>query len=619
MYEHINNLRKLIGSQNISKSEQEEMLKELKKTEKALRIAEFKSKRTLIDKKIITNVLNQTIDELNTKSKKLEQQKHLIEEQVKFKEQLFANVSHELRTPLNGILGMSYLFQETILDKKQQAYIDVIKSSADNLLVIINDILNLSKINAGQVKIMKEPFETTKLYSDLYGLLTVKAKEKNLKLIFETAANIPKLLLGDRTRLSQVLLNLLNNAVKFTHTGQVKLQTTILKDEYSDNSELLFEVIDTGIGMRKEQLDSIFESFVQVHESKERVYEGTGLGLNIVKNLLYLMKGTISVDSQPNVGTRFAVRLPIEVPQKQKKIGTSQIDKTQTPTAWQYKKLIYIEDNKANVLYAKHIFENWHIPLDIAETAEEGRKKLKEKKYDCILSDIKLPDGNGLDLLREIRENEAAINHHTAMIVLTASANEKEEKKAKTIGIHSYISKPFPPNILLNVMYEVLATEDKTNRHRIPSKPQASKNKVELLETSWETQDYLDAIGSVLQNDTQYMLEAIDMFLGDVQVSVNKAKKALQKKDLDSLYFHIHSIKSIAGLVGLKAVKKIAVMIEKHIAELEKQNETMKMQGFEKLALLFEYLRQQIDVDMIHLEKIKSILQEQRLLEMKAS
>ena len=179
MSEHINNLRQLILSQNISKQAQEEMLIELKKTEKKLKIAEFKIKRTLIDKKIITNVLNQTIDELNIKSNKLAQQKQLIEEQVKFKEQLFANVSHELRTPLNGILGMSYLFQETILDKKQQAYIDIIKSSADNLLIIINDILNLSKINAGQVKIMKEPFESTKLYSDLYGLLIVKAREKN--------------------------------------------------------------------------------------------------------------------------------------------------------------------------------------------------------------------------------------------------------------------------------------------------------------------------------------------------------------------------------------------------------------------------------------------------------
>ncbi|MGB1204007.1 MAG: ATP-binding protein [Chitinophagales bacterium] len=615
MSEHINNLRKLILAQNIAKSEQEEMLRELKKTEKKLRVAEFKAKRTLIDKKIITNVLNQTIEELNIKSDKLEQQKALVEEQVKFKEKLFANVSHELRTPLNGILGMSYLFQQTILDKKQQAYVEVIKSSADNLLIIINDILNLSKINAGQVTIMNEPFESTKMYSDLYGLLIVKAKEKNLKLIFETAPNIPRLMLGDRTRISQILLNLLNNAVKFTHEGVVKLRTTILQNEDSSGLELFFEIIDTGIGMKKEQLESIFESFVQVHESKERIYEGTGLGLNIVKNLLYLMKGTISVDSEPNIGTRFAVRLPIEVPLKQKEIPNNKVvDKKKLSPLWKHKKLIYIEDNKANILYAKHIFENWEIPLDIAETTTEGRSKLKQQKYDCILSDIKLPDGNGLELLQEIREDITDINHNTPMVVLTASANEAEEKKAKKMGIHSYISKPFPPNILLEVIIEVLAIKQDAMWN---VKTKKNANELNFLEKSWETENYLDAISSVLQNDTQYMLEAIEMFLDDVKTSVYKIQKALQKKDLDNLYFHIHSIKSIASLVGLKAIKKITVAIEKWIAELENENDEMKIKGFGKLNLLFEYLKQQIDIDVKHLKKVKYILQEKRLLEMK--
>ncbi len=463
---------------------------------------------------------------------------------------------------------------------------------------------------------MKEPFESTKLYSDLYGLLIVKAKEKNLKLIFETAADVPKLLLGDRTRISQILLNLLNNAVKFTHEGTVKLRTKILKS--SDTQELLFEITDTGIGMRKEQLESIFESFVQVHNSKERIYEGTGLGLNIVKNLLSLMKGTIKVDSELNVGTRFVVRLPIEIPLEQDYLSQNSGNNTiKISELWQNKKLIYIEDNKANILYAKHIFENWNIPLDIAENITEGKNKLKHQKYDCILSDIKLPDGNGLEMLEEVLTDNTAINHKTAMIVLTASANEKEEKRALKMGVHSYISKPFPPNCLLKALNEILEIENPSVHLATVSKAYLKTKETNLLNKAWQTKDYLNAMGQVLQNDTQYMLEAIDMFLEEVKISLAKSKKALQKKDLDTLYFHIHSIKSIGGLLGLEAIKKMTTTMEKNIAELEKQQDMLKIGAFEKLRLLFEYLKQQIDIDIIHLEKAKIMLQERRMLEMK--
>ncbi|MFK7903679.1 MAG: ATP-binding protein, partial [Chitinophagales bacterium] len=535
---YIKELEELLQSHTFEEREEKVIAKALKKIQREISFSDFKVNRTLNDKKIITNVLNKTIQDLEDKSLALERQKQLLEEESKFKEQLFANVSHELRTPLNGILGMSYLLEETTLESTQKNYVDVIKSSADNLLVIINDLLNLSKINAGQIQINSEPFSTKKFYSDLHGLLNIKAKEKNLDLNFYVSPNIPQFLLGDRTRLYQVLLNLLNNAIKFTHYGSITLSTSI--DSFAvDSVHLKFEVIDTGIGIPEEKVDSIFESFTQVHNSHDFMYEGTGLGLNIVKQLLSLMHGKIEVQSELNIGTTFTIEIPFQIPSDSL---IQQYHEQQTrlsiPRSWLSKKIIYIEDNKANLLYARNMFANWNIQIDTAEDLKEGGEKLALTKYDCILSDVKLPDGNGLDFIKALRKDLNSFNQNTPVIVLTAGANDKDESISKQLNIISYIGKPFPPATIIKSLNLVFAT----NISRANLSTQQAN--IVTIKPPEKEEEYLAHLRKLMNNNNKNMVEMINIFLKQVPKTLKGMEVGIQSADCDKVHFEAHKIKS---------------------------------------------------------------------------
>ena len=588
---YIEGLENLLQSPTFGERERQVMAKLLKKLQRELVFLDFKVKRTLNDKKVITNVLNKTITDLEEKSLAIEHQKQLLEKESKFKEQLFANVSHELRTPLNGILGMSYLLEETPLKSTQKNYVDVIKSSADNLLVIINDLLNLSKINAGQIQINLEPFSTEKFYSDLYGLLNIKAQEKNLDLNFYVSPNIPKYLLGDRTRLYQVLLNLLNNAIKFTHYGSISLSTNI--EGFANNSVYLkFEVADTGIGIAPEKLANIFESFIQVHENHGFSYEGTGLGLNIVKQLLSLMDGKIEVESEINVGTTFTVQIPFQIPSDSL---IHQYHQQQTrlsiPRSWLNKKIIYIEDNKANLLYAKNMFANWNIQIDTAENLKEGAEKLAVMKYDCILSDVKLPDGNGLDFIKSLREDFNSSNQHTPVIVLTAGANEKGEALSKELNIISYIGKPFPPATIIKSLNLVFATN--ISRANLNTQP------AQILTVESDEEDYLGHLRKLMNDNHENMAEMIDIFLEQVPETLKRIEVGIQSANWEQVHFEAHKIKSSIMVIGLKKLQSLVVKINEY---------SKKRENLYQIPGLYSNFKKQVSLEVKKLETAKQSL-----------
>lgn len=555
------NILILIEALDIDQEAKQNLIDEVKLMQKNLLYTNFKLNRTLKDKDIVTNVLNETINRLEEKSHALTIQAKELEEQSKFKEQLFANVSHELRTPLHGILGMGHLLDRTTLNNVQKGYTDIIKGSADNLLVIINDILSLSEINAGKIKITNNPFSIRKLLSDLETMLEFRTKKKGIKLLFHLSDDFPDFICGDRTRIYQIFLNLLNNSIKFTHQGFIRLKGEVI---YVDGTEtrLQFEVEDSGIGMKEEKLKSIFDSFTRVHDERNKAYEGAGLGLNIIKNFLYLLNGCVEVESEENKGTIFRVQIPFQIPDDQ--VITDLIhhqEDTTIPTEWTKLKFLMIEDNSANILYAKDIFESWNLNLDIFPTLGEAEIAL-EKKYDCILSDVLLPDGNGLDFILKLRKTPSAINNKTPVIILTASANEKGASKAKEANVESYLSKPFPPDFLINEFHRILEIQttptNLENKSHLKKINQSTGVKPESYENS-----FLQTLSKRFKGRTSLMAEMAKIFLDQAPIMKSILETAHEKGDYESIRFEAHKFKSTVNIIGLDSLREFASITEK--------------------------------------------------------
>ncbi len=530
------------------------LTEQLAKLKKEFIKNEFKVKRTIQDKQITKQILEHTITELKIQSENLKHQKALTEEQTAFKEQLFANVSHELRTPLHGILGMSHLLENSTLDKEQRGYTEIIRSSADNLLIIINDLLNLSKINAGKTLLLNEPFSFENLLTDLNGVLTFKAKGKGLNLVITNPPNMTKFLMGDRTRLYQILINLLNNAIKFTEKGYIALNVYVLRKNES-TIDCQFEIKDTGIGIKTGQLNSVFDSFTQLLDSKkENSLEGVGLGLNIVKKLVQLMNGKIKVKSKVGQGTTFSLNLSFDIPAASAiKNLTLHKSAIVIPTAWQDKKILLIEDNEANLVYAQNLFAGGHITLDIAKNLSIAYHKVGQQLYDCILSDVKLPDGNGFELIAKLRGDHSAINQRTPIMVLTASANDKEADYAKKLNVQSYIGKPFPPQLIISEMKKIFKDNNVTISS-LQTMQRPAKNR--------SPEPYFAHLEKNFKNKPSLQIEMFEIFLNQLPMAIEQMGKGLAENDLKVFHYDAHRIKSTINIIGLPKLKPLITKMD---------------------------------------------------------
>ncbi len=541
-------LSQKINEEVASKELSQKMLRQVEKMVKEVVKSEFRLKRTLRDKEISNSVLKNTITEL-------EKQKAVIEKQSRFKEELFASISHEFRTPLHGILGMSQLISRTEMSDKQANFVNVIKGSADNLLVIINDILSLTQMNAGKVELVERPFCLPEFLKEIEGVLKLKAEEKNLFLRLEVVPGTPKNFIGDHTRIYQVLINLLNNSIKFTKKGWILLKIESLENR-ADEADLLITVEDTGIGIEKEKQDQIFEPFSRVHDLEGGVIEGAGLGLNIVKKLMSLLGGKISVESKHGSGTCFKLYLTCKTLDGEiAEICESDLDKIEIPTTWKDLKFLYIEDNPTNILYAKHLFLEWNIQIDIAEDCATSREKFKNNKYDCILSDVKLPDGNGIDLIRDIRENFNSPNYQTPVIILTASASEHERIITQAINIQSYMGKPFRPTHLIKEMKIAIDNYQKEVSEPTYQVPKASKPA--------EKSEYFTSLYKNFGKNLSVVKEMLEIFRTQIPVTLEKLDKHHKEENYEGFYFEIHRIKSTINIVGLPHLLELAMLMER--------------------------------------------------------
>lgn len=375
-------------------------------------------------------------------------EKQKAEEAKNFERLFLANVSHEIRTPMNAIIGMTGLVLKTPLNELQEKYINAIRVSSKNLLVLINDILDLSKIDAGKIELEKIGFGLNEITENVFDILHFKAEEKSLIFNIENEEGIPDILLGDPVRLSQVLLNLAGNAIKFTEKGSVTIKTTIKK---RDEKTLLlnFAVKDTGIGISSDKIDMIFESFTQASSEINRKYGGTGLGLTISKELVEKMRGKIEIESQLGEGTVFNCLIPFDIGYSHE--HTPDVAKEIPIESIKDLKILLVEDNYFNQIVAidtlKDLIPGVHI--DLSENGKEAIDKLSSEYYDLILMDIQMPFMNGYETSLYIRNEMSSPLNKTPIMAMTANAIGDEINRCFASGMDDYIPKPFVPEQLL--------------------------------------------------------------------------------------------------------------------------------------------------------------------------
>ena len=388
--------------------------------------------------------------------KQAELEKLKAEQSEKFKQQFLANMSHEIRTPMNSIIGMTNLLINTDMQGQQQKYLNIIKKSSENLLVILNDILDLSKIEAGKMEFEKIDFLISDVIESAFHTVHFKAEEKQLYVTYVIDEQLPKAVLGDPVRLTQILINLAGNAIKFTEKGKVVISAKLLSTNES-RVEIEFSVADTGIGIPTDKLNKIFESFSQASSDTSRRFGGTGLGLTISKELVELQGGSIRVQSQYGKGATFSFRISYEIGSADR-IGKKMNSETDvSPDVLRGIKILLVEDNQFNQVVAVDTLMDLlkDITIDLAENGEEAILKLHACDYDVILMDIQMPGMDGFEATQQIRKNFAIPKNKTSIIAMTANVTKDEVDKCFDAGMDEYIAKPFDPQNLLNKIAKV--------------------------------------------------------------------------------------------------------------------------------------------------------------------
>ncbi|WP_395045878.1 response regulator, partial [Flavobacterium sp.] len=368
----------------------------------------------------------------------------IAEDALKAKQQFLSNMSHEIRTPMNAIVGFTNVLLRTELSTKQKECINAVKTSGNALIVIINDILDLAKVNAGKMCFEEKPFNLSETITEIFHLFEIKCQKKKLELVKEIDSKIPKIVLGDAIRLRQIILNLISNAIKFTEVGKITLSVKILKED-AEKTTIEFSLTDTGIGIPKNKLKTIFDNFEQAFDETSRLYGGTGLGLAIVKQLVEQQDGKLIVKSKLGKGSTFGFVMAFKKTNQVMPIETIivELDKNNTITK---AKVLVAEDMSLNQLLIKILLEDFGFECDIAENGKIAIQKLQNNSYDIVLMDIQMPEMNGFEATEFIR-NE--MKSKIPIIALTADVTTVDIKKSLDVGMNDYISKPIDEKLLL--------------------------------------------------------------------------------------------------------------------------------------------------------------------------
>ncbi|SEI44254.1 Signal transduction histidine kinase [Dyadobacter koreensis] len=477
---------------------------------------------------------------------KLDDSEKTAREALQVKENFLANMSHEIRTPLNSILGFTNLLKRKKLEQDSSEFVGSIQSAGENLLSIINDILDLSKIEAGMMRIVVNPFSVRGLIHSLETLFSEKVKEKGLTLKSRIDPEIPDTLIGDATRLTQILVNLIGNALKFSEEGEI-LVSICSKKISGDVIHLGFSVADRGIGINKEKIAAIFERFNQAEDSITRNYGGTGLGLSIVKNLVTLQNGEIEVKSEPGKGTSFNFYIPYLIAEEQ--ITDLSIFDAETTKAAIHApmNILVVDDNLMNQSLMKHLLSQWNASFEVVSGGAEAISTLKEKKFDLVLMDIQMPGMDGYTTTRNIRED---LGLQLPIIAMTAHAMAGEREKSLSHGMNEYISKPINEHDLFTLISKFVKRDQAVQT--------AHETSPKLVNYQYINLTYMKEIS---KGNVGYEKIVTEQFIQCMPEDVSGLQSAFEKKDFTKLNQIAHNMKTSVAIMGL--LPKLETLLDK--------------------------------------------------------
>ncbi len=491
-----------------------------------------------------------------TERKKIEtdliQAKELAEYLAHTKDQFLASMSHEIRTPLNGIIGFTKILLKNGLTEKQRKYMDAVKISSDVLLVLINDILDLAKIEAGKMTIEETELKLSNLVGSIFATFELRLEEKELKVTQQYDKRIPKILLGDSVRITQVFLNLINNAIKFTNNGGNIGVSVNLKNQNEEKAIIEIIVSDTGIGIPADKLETIFDPFTQSSSHTARRYGGTGLGLSIVKRLMDLMGGTISVKSQMNMGSTFTVSLPLKKTTATEIFIERTVSQAETLKRLGKLKILIVEDIPINQFLAQTIMHNFGFETDTADNGKIAIELLEKNNYDLILMDLMMPEMDGYEATEHIRLKMQPPKSTIPIIALTADITQTDMKQCVEVGMNEYVSKPINETDLLDKIARLV-----------------KKNSNQVIGNQQETIKIcnLDYLKSKKSNYPKFVTEMLQMILKETPVYLEEAKGCLSASDWEGLHGSIHKVRPLIYYIGLpKHIEDVAKLMDDYVA-----------------------------------------------------
>ncbi len=464
---------------------------------------------------------------------KAEEATRLAIDSVKAKQQFLSNMSHEIRTPMNAIIGFTKVILKTDLTAKQQEYLQAIKTSGDALIVLINDILDLAKVDSGKMSFEKVSFKMAKSIAAMLHLFDIKSQEKNVQLIKEYDSSIPEIVIGDPVRLNQIILNLVSNAVKFTMHGKIIVSVKLV-EETAEDVVIEFAVSDTGIGIKESKIESIFENFQQASSGTSRIYGGTGLGLAIVKQLVEAQGGTINVQSVPDEGSTFSFRLSF-----QKTNSSVEIVEEFFSLDSDLKNInvLVVEDIALNQLLMRTLLDDFGFNCEIASNGKIAVEKFQLKHFDIVLMDLQMPVMNGFETTEYIRK---ILKSNVPIIALTADVTTVDLQKCKAVGMNDYVSKPVDERLLYSKIIGILKKANPTTPEIVTEK----------LETKVKCID-LNYLMQRTKSNPKLMSEMIALYLEQTPPLIASMRQSFDTKDWATLQATVHKMIPSFSIVGI--------------------------------------------------------------------
>lgn len=539
--------------------------------------------KEIIEARVLAELATGIAEEAKNKA---ENATRIAEDAVKAKQQFLSNMSHEIRTPMNAIIGFTKVLLKTDLSPKQHEYLTAIKLSGDALIVLINDILDLAKVDAGKMTFEKTPFKMSKSIDAMIHLFEAKIHEKNLELVREYDTRIPTVLVGDPVRLHQIILNLISNAVKFTHQGKITVSVRLLsEDEEKVNIE--FAVADTGIGIPSKKLDTIFENFQQATSGTSRLYGGTGLGLAIVKQLVEPQGGVIKVSSKTDAGSTFSFTLSFQktTMNAETDFGFAEIDSEVKNI-----RVLVVEDIALNQLLMKTLLDDFGFERDIATNGRIAIEKLEQEAFDIILMDLQMPEMNGFEATEHIR---TIMKSTIPIIALTADVTTVDLAKCKAVGMNDYIAKPVDERILYSKIISLVKKPAPPKTTEPEGSRTEQNNRVPCIDLTY--------LNKRTKSNPDLMMEMISLYLLQTPSLVHSMKQSFHDKDWEGLYAAVHKMIPSFSIMGMsvdfenmaKKLQDYAIAQQKSadVSELVRELELVCLQACSELEREFNRIK----------------------------